>query len=494
MTHSQPQQSGTSLSSIAIVQQQLVIRRFVSYIFQQERTRFKFGLTCLLLISLSLPSFAAKGKWLSKVTGTNISYKVTESSRPLKDYQGNYITVVYLQKLGFKKIGGNKRKTDVKYLLGQGYRVIELNYRHHAKAVSPAINYDIIAINDSIAAGSFARLHNCSRYRSYILFEGYRIMRDVPYFVDDPRIYNTPAEYTVGDTLHMDIIYPANTSHAVPLILSFSYSNSYASWDEEKKGLTAANRNQRLNLGNTLAGFNDSFLEGAAARGMAWAIADHPKYAPWGKGKPPGGPNDAYKSFQTNPDAARKVKSAVRTLRAMAGRLNLSGKIGIYGFSRGATAGSLAVGDRSVPELENSGFNIGVSDEVQAAALGPGVFDYTRIYEVTDDGDGNLETRSPWVWGPLKDNYERWEQMGAAYLAQSANTAPVLFFLNRDDEGYYQEQLKHFKAKLDSIGVRTELMLDYGKGHSVPQREGDLKRLYDFFRKNLAGLNRDKAG
>ncbi|MEJ6982002.1 hypothetical protein WG906_16150 [Pedobacter sp. P351] len=468
---------------------------FVSAILPQKLSMlngFCRSILILLLVGLSGPALAAKGKWHSQVTGGVITYRTSESARPLKDYEGNYLTVVYLVNPGFKKIGGNTKKADVKWLLGQGYRVIELNYRHDVKAVSPAINQDIIAINDAIAAGRFAGLSNCSRYRSYVLFEGYRIMRDVPYFVDDPAVYNTPAEYTVGDTLHMDIIYPAKASVPVPVILSFSYSNSYATWDTEKKMLTAANTDQRLNLGNTLAGFNDSFLEGAAALGIAWAIADHPKYAPWGKGKPVDGRNDTYKSYQTNPDAGRKVKSAVRSLRAMAGRLNLTGKIGIYGFSRGSTAGSLAVGDRSVPDLENAGFNIGVSDDVQAAVLGPGVFDYTKIYHVAGDGDSNLETRCPWAWGPLESNYDRWQLMGAAYLAQTSATAPVLFFYNSDDEAYYRDQVAHFKAKLDSIGVPALMMVDYGKGHSVPQRDDSLNRLYGFFRQYLAvsGANR----
>ncbi len=352
-----------------------------------------------LLFSIPVTSQASKGKWPSKVTGGNIVYKSAEGKSPVRDFTGNYPTIVYLENLGIKKAGQNSNAKDVAWLRSQGYRVIELNYKHNINAVTPKINADIIAINDSIAAGAFCGFNNCSRYQSYVLFEGYRIARNVPYFIDDPTIYNTPAEYTTGDTLHMDIIYPANATLAVPVILSFSYCNSYATYDSNKGMLTNTNKDQRLNLLNTLAGFNDSFLEGAPANGIAWAIADHPKYCPWGKGKPVNGPNDTYKSYQTNPDAAQKVKSAIRTLRVMGNGLGLSGKIGIFGFSRGSTAGSMAIGDRSVPAFENAGFNIGTSDAVQAAALGPGVFDYTRIYNAKGDGDTNLETRCPWAWG-----------------------------------------------------------------------------------------------
>lgn len=443
-----------------------------------------------LIFLFALTSFvpyskAATGKWNSKVTGTEILYKSSQPRSPLRDFAGNTLTIVYLENLNFKKLGRNSNAKNVKWLLSQGYRVIEIDYARHLNAVAVQINADIVAINDSIAAGSLCGYKDCSNYQSYILFEGYRIARNVPYFKDNPSVYNTPIQYTEGDTLHMDIIYPVNPSVKVPVILSFSYSNSYATYDADKKKLTNANKNQRLHLGNSLAGFNDSFLEGAPANGMAWAIADHPKYCPWGKGKPVNGQNDAYKSYQTNPDAAQKVKSAIRTLRAQGFKLDLSGNIGIFGFSRGSTAGSLAIGDRVVPEFENAGFHIGTSDDVQAAALGPGVFDYTQIYNTIGDGDSNLETRCAWVWGKLEDNRALWESMGASYLIESKATAPVFLFYNTDDERYYQDQLKHFKAKLDSLGVYNKTLVNYGKGHSVPQRHEDLKAVYRFFREYL---------
>lgn len=453
----------------------------------------KFNSEQKYLKYLFLQPHASTGRWPSQVTGGSIAYTSTEAPAPLRDFEGNYLTVVYLENLGFKKIGGNSKAEDVAWLLSQGYRVIELDYDNNARAVAPKINADIIAVNDSIVAGSFCGYADCSRYQSYVLFEGYRISRNVPYFVDDPSVYNTPAQYTEGDTLYMDIIYPANAAAAVPVILSFSYCNSYATYDPDKKMLTDANKHQRLNLGNTLAGFNDSFLEGAPANGIAWAIAGHPKYCPWGSGKPVGGANDTYKSYQTNPDAAQKVKSAVRTLRAVGAGLGLSGKIGIYGFSRGSDAGSMAIGDRSVPILENAGFHIGVSDEVQAAALGPGVFDFTLIYEATGDGDSNLEARCPQAWGPLEGNYELWRSMGSAYLVESSATAPVFFFYNTDDQPYYRSQIEHLRAKLDSLGVPTSTLIDYGTGHSVPQTEASLTEMYNFFRRYLTPPVVDKG-
>ncbi|MHB9141328.1 MAG: T9SS type A sorting domain-containing protein [Paludibacter sp.] len=434
-------------------------------------------ITGFFLLTLSATSMAATGNWASNVTKGNIVYKTTESASPMKDYNGKYLTVIYLENLGFNKIGGNSNSTDVAWLLSQGYRVIELNYANNVNAVSPTINADIIAINDAVNAGSFCGLTNCSQYKSYVLFEGYRISRDVSYFKDDPTVYNYQSSYIDGDSLYMDIIYPANASVAVPAVLSFSYSNSYPG---------DANKNQRLNLGNTLAGFNDSFLEGAPANGIAWAIADHPKYCPWGNGKPVNATNNkAYASYETNPDAAQKVKSAIRTLRVLGNRLGLSGKIGIYGFSRGSTAGSMAVGDRPVTEFENTGLHIGTSDDVQVAALGSGVFDYTQIYNTAESDIGALTTNCPSAWGALASNYTFWQSQGSYNLAQTAASAPVIFFYNTDDALYYQDQIKHFKAKLDSLGVTTSTITNYGTGHAVPQTAASLSTVYNFFSQYL---------
>ena len=431
---------------------------------------------CYVMISLLMACLLAQAAtWNSAVTGTSLSCKVNEAARPLKDANGKYMTIVYLENLACEKIGQNPLSEDVQYLLDQGYRVIEVDYAGHPKAISPDINMDIIRINDALNAGSFAGASNISNYRSYVLFEGYRLMRDVAYYKDDPSVYNWPGGYVNGDSLYMDIAYPANPSRAIPTIISFSYSNSWH-----------GNEHKRLFLGYTFAMFDDSFLQAAPAVGMAWAMADHPKYCDWGQGKPQGGANKDFGSFQTNPDAARKIKSAIRTLRAEGEQLGLSGKIGIYGFSRGSTAAALAIGDKFEADFESAGLHQGISSAVQVAALGPGVFDYTLIYDESNDGDGSLETRCPKVWGPLKDNRDRWNYQGAANLVQTKATAPVFFFYNNSDEKYYKYQLLSFKSLLESKGVECELLEDYGSGHSVPKDEVSLEKMYRFFVKHLS--------
>ncbi len=433
-----------------------------------------------LLLNSGVTLHAASGNWTSPGTGANIVYTATDPTTPVKDVAGNHFTVVYLENLGLKKIGGNSNATNVNWLLSKGYRVVELDYANNANAVTPKINADIIAINDALFAGSFCGLTNCSKYRSYVLFEGYRIARDISYFKDDPTIYNYPTSYTVGDSLYMDIVYPANASVTVPVVLSFSYSNSYAG---------DANKHQRLNLGNTLAGFNDSFLQGAPANGIAWAIADHPKYCDWGQGKPTGGANKAYGAYETNPDAAQKVKSAIRTLRTVGANLNLSGKIGVYGFSRGSTAGSMAIGDKTVTNFENAGLYIGTSDDVQVAALGSGVFDYTLIFNTEESDVGNLRTNCPLGWGPMASNLELWRSQGSSYLVETSATAPVIFFYNTTDALYYQDQISKLKAKLDVLQVPNSTITNYGTGHAVPQTSESLTSLYTFFKTYLTPPN-----
>ncbi len=440
----------------------------------------------LILLIINTDVFSKnKQFWLSNTTGTNIEYKIYNPQKPRLDADGNLHTVVYLVNLPIKKIGRNKNSNNINHLLEEGYRVVEFNYQHNKKAISPQINKDIIAINNEISSGSFIGVDNCSHYRSYVLFEGYLIKQDIAYFVDNPKVYNSPKEYTVGDSLYMDIIYPANARENIPVVLSFSYSNSFATWDSDSQKLVDTNKHQRCKLSYTFAGFNDSFLEGLPANGIAWAIADHPKYCEWGKGMPENGVNNSYKSFQTNPDAICKVKSAIRTLRAKGSNFGLSGNIGIFGFSRGSTAGSLAIGDKFDINFESSGLYLDINDDIQAAILGPGVFDYTKIYDKKDDGDRNLETYCPLAWGDLKTNRNKWITMGADYLIETSATAPTFFFYNTTDEIYYADQIKSLKTKLDSLGVETHELIDYGTGHSVPQHNKDLNMLYDFLKRLL---------
>lgn len=441
----------------------------------ERKRRLSAVAVWLLAAGLGLAPFSARAAtWNSRITGSALQCRVRTADRPLTDAKGKNMTVVYLENLACEKIGQNPVETDVQWLLDQGYQVIEVDYAGHPAAKSPGINMDIIAINDALNSGSFAGAVNCSDHRSYILFEGYRLARDVAYFKDDPSVYNYPGGYTDGDSLYMDIAYPANASRPLPAVISFSYSNSWH-----------GNEHRRLFLGYTLAMFDDSFLEGAPAVGMAWAMADHPKYCDWGNGKPVGGANKDYASFEVNPDAARKVKSAVRTLRAKGAGLGLSGLIGVYGFSRGSDAGSMAVGDKYVADFEQAGLHQDVSSSVQVAALGSGVFDFTEIYSENTSGDERLETLCPKAWGELRTNRDKWEYQSSVYLVDTKASAPVLFFYNHSDAQYYQHQIQRFQRRLTAKGIEQGELTDYASGHAVPQDTVSLAKMYRFFGRYL---------
>ncbi len=423
---------------------------------------------CCCLLMACMPMFAAESAvtaWKSEALETEIVCRQYLPKQALKDARGRNMTIVYLTNLSCEKIGQNPVSEDIAHFLEEGYQVLELDYAHHERAVAPYLNKDIVLLNDALNRGSVGGLQQCSNNRSYVLFEGYRIARDVAYYLDDPTVYNVSAHYVEGDSLYMDVAYPANASRQVPVILSFSYSNSWP-----------GNPHQRLFLGYTLAMFDDSFLQAAPAMGMAWAMADHPKYCDWGSGKPKGGANKAYGSFETNPDASLKVRSAVCLLRENAEVFAFNSNIALYGFSRGSTAASLALGYKGVKKNER----------IQAALLGPGVFDYTIIYNVLNDGDGNLEKRCPMVWGELtEENESHWKKMGATYTIARKKAAPVFFFYNTTDEAYYQAQIANLQNVLRENKIPFDEVVDYGKGHSVPQDSASIMQMYLFCRRYL---------
>ena len=447
-----------------------------------KQTRLTTSVITLLamLCLFSASANAGSGKWLSVTAGCEIAYTTHDTPKqPALDYSGKRMTVVYLTNLACEKIGRVSNEENIRWLLDEGYQVIELDYGHHAMTVSPYINRDIIAINKALNKGEFCGMKNISADRAYILFEGYRIHRDVAYCKDDPTVYNYPEEYKTmeGDTLYMDIVYPENPSRRVPTILSFAYSNSYAGTAGE--GYTAKYRHKRMFLGYTLAMFNDSFLEGAPAAGMAWAIADHPKYCDWGRGNRTDGRQKEFGSIEINPDAARKVNAAIRKLRTEGRKLRLSKDIALYGFSRGSTAASLAIGDaphkewtKATDRLSGKGCS-----KIQAAVLGPGVFDYAAMSESSREYK-NMTT----YCSSVHDSAEAWRQQGGIYGIKR-RSVPCFLFYNTSDDAEYATQMKHLTDVLDRTGSTYEMLTDYGKGHSVPQETEHLNRMYSFLKR-----------
>ena len=239
-----------------------------------------------------------------------------------------------------------------------------------------------------------------------------------------------------------------------------------------------------MNLVNCWGTFQDSFVEGVAALGCAWAICDHPKYCNWGQGKYTGGTNKSLGAIEVNPDAARKVKSAIRTVRGIGGELGLNGEVAVTGFSRGSTAAALAVGDGYIDAYEDvtRGRFAEEDSKVQCALLGPGMFDYEHALQSSNE---YVHMKAYVTAFP---DYP-WSMQGALATIQSNASAATLFFYNSDDyykddnknpQGLYASQAMLMKERLDAVGATTETFADYGSGHAVPQTTQGLQRLYDF--------------
>ena len=450
---------------------------------------YKNLLTLPLLLLLANTINAATGTWKSTTLTKNITYTTTEATTPAKDFSGKLMTIVYLENLACEKIGQNSNADDVAWLLAQGYRVIELDYARDAKATTPYINSDIIAINAALNKGTFCGCSNISTDRAYILFEGYRLQRDVSYYKDDPTVYNYPDAYakTEGDSLFMDIAYPANPSRAVPTVLSFSYSNSYAGTASD--GYVKKYQHKRMYLGYTFAMFSDSFLEGCPAAGCAWAIADHPKYCDWGRGNRPGGTQKEYGAVEVCPDAARKVRSAIRTVRGFGAGVGLGHDVAMYGFSRGSTAASLAIGDAPFDDWlpTDRGRYPDEDATVQAALLGPGVFDYSKMNTASNEYK-HMTVYATYAaqQGAYTSADAAWAEQGGANAVATAKTAPCFLFYNSDDDANYDTQARNLMAIFDAKGITYELLKDYGTGHAVPQKTEELQRMYTFLNAHVS--------
>ena len=69
---------------------------------------------------------AATGKWNSMVTGSQLNYTASApTGTAAKDGSGKAMTIVYLENLGFSKIGQNSNADDLKMLEDLKKRIVE---------------------------------------------------------------------------------------------------------------------------------------------------------------------------------------------------------------------------------------------------------------------------------------------------------------------------------------------------------------------------------
>ncbi len=420
----------------------------------------------ILVIGLSPDTQAVS--WTSAATGGAITATVTEPNPVV----ATPALIIYLTNLSCERIGREPDASIIANFTTNGYRVVTLDYAGDVNATAPFLNADVLKIRNEIGTGVFPGSTglNAAKNKCYILCEGYRLMRNVPYYLNDPTVYSgsdTNAE------LHMDIAYPSQPSRAVPIVMEYSTANSYA-----------GNEDDRMNDANAFTGTTDTILEGAPAAGIAWAMADHPKYRAWGS-------PTLYSGFEVNPDTIKKVRSSVRVLREVGATLGLSGNIAIHGFSRGATAGSLGAGDLAVAGIDSAGYSTALSGRVQAVLLGSGIYDYSHSGgTTTGDPSGtavDIYNRFVTAWGTTASNLALWQSEGAPYYMATAATTPVFLSYNTDDAAWYVYQAQLMAAKLASLSVPYQVVTGTG-GHHVTTNSTTLTAIYDFFKAHTNAL------
>ena len=132
----------------------------------------------LIILALVMPCTATAGRqkarvtWHSPALKTVLGCTISCPDKAARDAEGKSMTIVYLENLACRKIGRYSNKKNVRWLLDKGYKVIEIDYRHHPKATAPHLNADIMALNDTLAKGRFGNETDISESRCYILLEG----------------------------------------------------------------------------------------------------------------------------------------------------------------------------------------------------------------------------------------------------------------------------------------------------------------------------------
>lgn len=176
------------------------------------------------------------------------------------------------------------------------------------------------------------------------------------------------------------------------------------------------------------------------------------------------------------------MRSAIRTVRGIGRTVGLGHDIAIYGFSRGSTAGSLAIGDKPFEEWtqRERGRCPNEAAYIQVAFLGPGVFDYNLMKK-----DSREYKNMDAYCNSTADPKATWKRQGGALTAKTNRAAPTFFFYNSDDDPNYGIQMDNIVKSFKAKGVTHEVLKDYGKGHSVPQSMEDLQKMYTFLLRHV---------
>lgn len=352
------------------------------------------------------------------------SLEAIEDSLNVTVFSGGYSqkTAIVLANIPSVRVSEDLAKKARQQLLDRGFRIVQIDYEEHVAASFPDICKDIAKLRSDIFNGLFLSDLNLDQARIFIVPEGQVVETDVLYFEDE------------GRALGMDISFPLLESEtdAVPCIMEFSCDN-------------------KDRMGNySLVACRDTLLEGLGVAGYATAMADHPVAAP-------------YKGIDPMPDCGIKVKSAVRTLRAVGKDLSLSGEIGVVGFSRGSGMALLLATSDGSEAFDNVGFYSEYDSSVQAAVVLSGRFTYLDLLE-----EDHMIPRYEKAWGVRDLFLDKWTKQGSLdYL--EASTIPLFLSINSGEGADAQLQMGVLRHRLSELGSEFVYVEDVdGVGHKVP--------------------------
>ena len=391
----------------------------------------------VLLCVTSACHGAERVTWKSVATGGEVQGEVFAP----KDATAPLPTIIVLNNLAAPRVGTEPTGPITVDLVASGHLVLVLDYAKHAGAISPSLNADALKLREDVCGQKKSLLADrpVDPNRLFILPAGYLLRRDVEFARDGERV------------LAMDIAYPSKPQNPVPLLMEITCDNV-----------------NRMGSGSLLF-CRDTLLEGGAIAGFGVAMVDHPVSPP-------------YKGIDDPmPQCIHRMKSAVRTLRALAPDIGSNGKIGTIGFSRGGPMAALlaVTGDRK--DLEGDGPHLNVSSRVQAAMIHGNRYDYLNLRP-----DDPMLARFEKAWGKRDTNEARWAEHGAAHYLNRDAAAPM--FLNTSDaeSPEFRDGLSAFAKRLERAGVEHVHQVDAdGRGHRASTDPKTLASVYTFFATHL---------
>jgi hypothetical protein len=362
----------------------------------------------------------AKSLWTSLAVGQTLDVQIFEPKKHPTSAKTPFAVVLYLKNLAAPRVGTESDDAIISDFLQAEYLVVSLDFKNSPRARVPHVNRDLGKLRDDIRARTFLKQYKIDNAHVYIVPSGHRLKRDIPFYHDGER------------QLALDLIYPSNPAHPSGTLLEFSCDN-------------------QDRMGNaSLSSCSDTLLDSEATEGFAVAMADHPVAAP-------------YKGIDPMPDCARKIKSAVRTLRTTAQELKLGDKIVPIGFSRGSGMALMLVTTAGMPDFEQHGIHLGTDSSVQGAVILSGRFTYLDLLP-----NDPMIPRYEKVWGQRDQNLDTWRSQGALdYL----HTVPMPLFLsiNRTESPEALHQMEILKKRLNTLGSQSVFMLEEKpRGHKAP--------------------------